>query len=82
MYNIQNDLRKNKTRQDGVYAISKEMMNSPTTIHHSSLEIYISLLWVKTALCIEKKKMYHALGCHKYKSFRKVTRVYHSSLIS
>lgn len=38
----------------GVWAGSKEMLRLPPTIHHSSLEIHINLLWVKKALCIEK----------------------------
>lgn len=55
MYNIQHGLGKNKTGRDEAYGHrTGDAENSPAAIHHSSLEIYISLLWVKKALCIKK----------------------------
>lgn len=44
-----------KTRSDEMECmpLKGDAENSATTIHHSSLEIYISFLWVKKALCIK-----------------------------
>lgn len=46
-----------KTRPDEMEYVpsQRRCWNSPTTIHHSSLEIYINLLWVKKGTLHKKE---------------------------